>query len=333
MANKKVTPAQRALKKLRRKGRGSASGKLAQLVVDDLLARPMEELAPPEDVARRSIEVLRGLAECGQLETLVAERVDAWHARLAGDRGRLLDWLTDDARARLEEVLAAPYAPDPEQTLRAMDQEAMRNLVRRVLRETLTSFARRMRPSVPESRVLKGIGRRARKLAQKPRERLSGLGDGVVGMVGGEVERQMERRVGEFVDGAVGGVLRRIAEYVGEPANLEQFGQMRVAVSRIVLDTHMSQLAGGLDKLDRDALVAAIAAYLRGLPDAPDLERWIQESVSEEAALAGTFGEYLDRGNILDAWTDWARTTIAGRTRALAETDGFGEWLEGLIGD
>ena len=188
-----------------------------------------------------------------------------------------------------------------------------------------------MRPSVPESRVLKGIGRRARKLASRPKERLSGLGDGVVGMVGGEVERQMERKVGEFVDGAVGSVLRRIAEYLAEPDNLESFGQMRVAGARILLDTPTSDGAAVLGKLDRDQVVAAIAEYLRALPEAEITGRWIQHVVADEVASAGTLGEYLERGNLLEPIRDWAIPELAKRIRALAESDAFEAWFVKLV--
>ncbi len=332
MASKKVTPAQAALKKLKRKGRGSASEKLAQIAMDDLLATPMTELVPAGEVATRCVAVLAGLAAADDLDGLVRERIERVELRLSQDGGKVGDWLSDDARGALEAVLGAPYAMDPERTLKALDHEAMRGLVRRVLRETLTNFARRMRPSVPESRVLKGIGRRARKLASRPKEKLSGLGDGVVGMVGGEVERQMERKVGEFVDGAVGGVLRRIADYMAEPANLESFGRMRVAGARIVLDTPSADGAIILGKIDREQLVDAIASYLRGLPDAPDLERLIGQAVEDEVSTAETLGEYLERGNLLEPIRDWATHEIANRVRALATNEAFGAWFEGLVG-
>ncbi len=332
MPKKKESTAQRALRKLRRKGRGSAADKLAVVAVDDLLATPMADLIPPDEVTSRTVAVLAGLAAAANLDDLVRERIEFAEERLAGEEGKVGDGLSDDARAALETLLAAPYTLDPEHTLKALDHEAMRGLVRRVLRETLTSFARRMRPSVPESRVLKGIGRRARKLASRPRERLGGLGDGVVGMVGGEVERQMERKVGEFVDGAVGSVLRRIAEYLAEPDNLESFGRMRVAGVRILLDTPVADGAVILDKLDRDQLVDVIAGFLRSLPDSPYTERWIRQAVEDETSVAETLGEYLERGDLLEPWRDWATAEIARRVRALAKGDAFGEWFEDLIG-
>lgn len=332
MAKKKETPAQTALRKLKRKGRGSPAEKLAKIAMADMLATPMADLFPADEVAKRTVAVVEGLAAARNLDDLVRERIELVEGRLRDEPGRLGDWLSDDARAALEVLLGAPYTMDPEHTLKALDHEAMRGLVRRVLRETLTSFARRMRPSVPESRVLKGIGRRARKLASRPREKLSGLGDGVMGMVGGEVERQMERRVGEFVDGAVGGVLRRIAEYLAEPGNLESFGRMRVAGSRIVLDTPTSDGAVILGKLDREQLVNAIASYIRGLPDAPDLDCVIRQAVEDETSTAETLEEYLDRGNLLEPIRAWATTEIATRVRALATNDAFGEWFESLVG-
>ena len=303
MATKNQTVAAKALRKLKRKGRGSAADKLASIAVNDLLATPMVELVPADEVGARTVRVLAGLAMADNLEELVRERIEFVVGHLADEGGKVGDGLSAEARAALETLLAEPYAMDPEHTLKALDHEAMRGLVRRVLRETLTSFAKRMRPSVPESRVLKGIGRRARKLAARPKERLSGLGEGVVGKVGGEVERQMERKVGDFVDGAVGSVLRRIAEYMAEPANLESFGQMRVAGSRI----------------------------LRSLPDDPLTERWIRQAVADEVSLAETLGDYLERGNILEPIRDWATADLAPRVRALATNEAFEAWFASLI--
>ncbi len=331
MATKNQTVAAKALRKLKRKGRGSAADKLASIAVNDLLATPMVELVPADEVGARTVRVLAGLAMADNLEELVRERIEFVVGHLADEGGKVGDGLSAEARAALETLLAEPYAMDPEHTLKALDHEAMRGLVRRVLRETLTSFAKRMRPSVPESRVLKGIGRRARKLAARPKERLSGLGEGVVGKVGGEVERQMERKVGDFVDGAVGSVLRRIAEYMAEPANLESFGQMRVAGSRILLDTPTADGAAILRKLDREQLVDVIAAYLRSLPDDPLTERWIRQAVADEVSLAETLGDYLERGNILEPIRDWATADLAPRVRALATNEAFEAWFASLI--
>ena len=130
MAKKKETAAAAALRKLRRKGRGSAADKLAVLAVDDLMATPMEELAPADEVAERVVAVLAGLAATENLDALVRERVAWVEGHLADERGKVGDALNDGARGALDDLLGAPYAMDPEHTLKALDHEAMRGLVR-----------------------------------------------------------------------------------------------------------------------------------------------------------------------------------------------------------
>ena len=49
MATKNQTVAAKALRKLKRKGRGSAADKLASIAVNDLLATPMVELVPADE--------------------------------------------------------------------------------------------------------------------------------------------------------------------------------------------------------------------------------------------------------------------------------------------
>lgn len=330
MAKTRTTTAQRAVKKLQRRGKNSASEKLAALTVERLLERPLVDLADPEEVTQRIQALLVGLGGSENLEALILDRLERGVERLEGEDGTLGDWLSEDATEQLLESLARPYPMDQELTLRLLDHEAMRNLVRRVLRETLSNFVKKLRPGMPESRILSGIGRRAGRLTRKPREKLGGMGDGVLGAVGGEVERQAERKVGEFVDQAVGGVLRRIAEHVCDPAHEEQFGSMRSAAGRVGLSITSETAAREIAKADLPAMASFVAAYLDGLSTHDRLGPWIGEVVADEVTDL-TLGDYLEQRGILDPWSDWARASLAEQTRDLAHTEEFEAWFTALL--
>ncbi len=318
------------VKRLRRRGAHAPAAKLAALAVDDLLRRPLEELLVPAEVADHAMDVLRGLASSEELAQVVRARVSWWIDRLAEEPGVAGDWLDDEGVARLEELLERPFPLDPELTMRWLDHEAMRNLVRRVLRETLSTFARRVRPSIPDSRLLSSVKRRAGRLTRRQRERASSIGDGVLGAVSGEVERGMERRVGEFVDSAVGGVLRRIADHVTDPAHEGQFGRMRSAAARVALETSNRALAAEASKLDLEALAAFVVSVIRSAADNDRVAAWIGAAVEEEVRGV-TCGQWLEERGMREAWSAWAREVLAERTRSLARTEEFAAWLDALL--
>lgn len=338
MPKKSSSPADAALKKLRRKGKNSASVKLAGIIVDDLLDSPIRELAPPEEVADRSMDLLAGLAEAGDLEAMVIERVDRYVDHLASESGTLRDWLPGEAPDRLKDLLETAQAKDSDATLKVLDHEAMRGLVRKVLRETLSNFVKKLRSPVSDSRLLSGVRKRASgvrkragRLTSAPRKLMGGLGDGMMGAVSEEMERQMQRRVGDFVDSAVGGVMRRIADHVTDPSHQGQFGEMRAAVLDMALDTPSKDAARYLGTVDRDALAAFVAAEISGLVGSELLRERIEQLCEDELDGEPTLGEYLDRRNVLDPWRDWAVSVVSDRTRALAQTEPFEAWLQALL--
>lgn len=329
MAGKRADPAARAIERLRAEG-GAARG-LAGLVVEDLLARDIESIVDPADVAGRVMELLREFTALEELDETVAERVHWWVARLEVEDGTLGDWLRGDARARFLTLLGQPVELDPEHTMEMLDHEAVRDLVRRVLRETLSNFARRLRTPLPESKLLSGIGKATAGAARKRLEAVSSLGGGVVGAVGGEVERQMERRIGDFVDQAVGGVLRRIAEHIADPARQEQYGRMRVAVAERVMETPCEGAARAARRIDLDEVARFLAADLREAAGDQRVQAWIEDIVAHEIEGEGTLRDYLDRRGLTEAWSDWTATVLEERTRALAETDAFAAWFADLL--
>ena len=331
MAKKADSPARSALKKLRRKGKRSASARLAVVIVDDLLDRPSRELFVPDEIAGRAMELLAGLGEAEDLEGLVEARLRRGLQHLEGEGGALGDWVPGAAAERLREVVAASHGMDADQTLRWIDHEAMRDLVRRVLRETLSSFVKRLRSPVSESRLLSGVKRRAGRFAKRPRALVGGLGDGMMGAVSDEMERQMQRRVGDFVDSAVGSVLRRIAEHVSDPSHQAQYGKMRAAMLDLTLQTSSRAAARTLSKADLGAVAAYVRAEFVGLSDSDLLRQRIVDMLQDELDEAATLRDWLVRRNLLEAWRDWAVIELAAHTRELAKTEAFEAWFVALL--
>jgi len=331
MAKKAGTQAQKALKKLQRRGKSSASAKLAAVIVDDLLDRPARELFDAEEIAARSLDLLAGLAEADDLEELIESRIRRWLELMEDEEGTLGDWVPGEAAQRLREVVSASHGMDADETLRWIDHEAMRDLVRRVLRETLSSFVKRLRSPVSESRLISGVKRRAGRIARKPRALVGGLGDGVMGAVSDEMERQMQRRVGDFVDSAVGSVLRRIAEHVSDPSHQVQYGKMRAAMLDLALQTSSRATARALAQADLPAIAAYVRAQIAGLRDSDLLRQRIVDLLEDELADAHTLRQWLDRRNLLEPLRDWAVTEVAARTRDLARTEAFEDWFTALV--
>lgn len=313
-----------------------AAERLARLIVDETTATPLAELASARFLASQLATAL---------EAVTSESARAWvHERMAVERTRwsaedrsLRTWLPSEAEQPLRELLGRPWSPDEELVLRVIDQEVVRDLISDLLTDSLTRFGRRLR-SIDKS-MLGGLGGRAARSAVRRSKGLFGtmVGEGavenLVGAVAEEFELQLERRVRDFVGRSTQDSLRRAARHLASPDHAEAYGEVRLAVLDVVLDSPIRRLTAEADKLDPEELVEVLRAAVHRAVSEPGFVPRAEERIAAilERTGDGTLGAWLAEVGLLEVWSDTTTELVAARLRAVFATDGFGAWWEELF--
>lgn len=324
----------RALRRLR-EPEGEALTALARLVVEQTTATPLRDIARPRWIAGQIAAALEAATHGEHLRAWVDRRIAAERDRWSEEKRPVRELLAEEAIPPLRKLLGRPYAPDEALVFRIVDQPALRGLVRVVLTDTVVRFRKRL--SEWDSGVLGGLGRRAaargKGLFGNVGRNLGGMAENLVEVVKEEVDHALEGRVKDFVQGATSEALRTIAGYVADPSHAEQFGEMRLAVLDVLLDTTIAELAGEADKLKPEELVDVVVASVRSAVSQPDFVDRTEERIARVLAEAGdgTFGAWLDEVGLRQVWTDTTTELVSDRLRAVVATDAFEAWWTGLF--
>lgn len=307
-----------------------AADSLAALCVESLLATPVGTLVPPPLLISTTRKALAAWLESDSAVQSLTQVVESIANRLQTDRRPVKDVVPRDVRLALREVMGRPFSPDRKLVLTLIDREPTRHLVRQLLLDAVLEFGRRA--SAPVAGVARGLGSLASMVGDRMKARSGSLGT-LVGAVGDEVERQLEKRAVEFVDSALAGVFAQIADALSDPRRAAEAAELRTAVFDGALELTGPQLARELGNLD----VAGGAEILRG-----GLKRWLA-SPDSEAQLKGFLSIVLDRdeqrpladvleeAGLLHVARELGKEQLASRVRVIAATPEFSAWLTALL--
>lgn len=303
---------------------------LADLVVADALARPLAEVVPAEWIAAALREVLRALlASTSAGGTMVTWATGALAALGADARPVVarLPAALHDAAQRLAEL---PWSVRREHTLRILDREPVRQLLRAQVLQTLIEFARRVSAPLTDNPVARGLGGLSR-LAFGRAARPGGLGSFASAFTS-EAARHAEKRAAEFADPAVSELLEGIAVELSDPGRAPKQAALRVAVLEGVLEMTGAELAA----IASVQLEPAIEVIRRGLGEWAAAPSFAADVL---ATLDGIFGRDAARplGDILadlgvrDAVAARAAEALRGRLDSVVAGPAFAAWLAGLL--
>jgi hypothetical protein len=239
--------------------------------VDKLLAA-VDSVAEPSRVAKL---VSRFAAPA---RTRVLERLRASSLPLGV-------WLPDPVRDALAALLGQP-APIPRALVdKVVADEHVREQTRTMLQEALSSFIHKAFSVAPGGRGLRGmIGLGAR------------AAGGLFGGIGDEIQRQLEERVRDFVDGGVGMMQKSVAQRLTSEDTARLLGKRRRAIFLDLLTQPESQLARFVKKTPWDALEAMIPAVIAHNLGRAEVRAALREEVAAVVAELSTqtVGELLD---------------------------------------
>lgn len=337
----------RGLARLRARD-GAALRALAVLVVDEAIATPVAQIAAPRWIASQIAAGLESVARGDVARTWVDRQIAQSREAWRDDPRKLRTWMPAEADKPLRQVLSRNWNPDPDLTMRILDQPAVHRLVAEVLEDSLLRFQKRVKNldktglasmGVRAAKTSRGLfGGMTRTFAPEMHDlakNLTGIAGGVMGAVTEEIEAAVADRIKEYVTSASADALRVAAAHLADPRYAKGFGELRISVLDVLLDTSVSKLAAEGDKLKPEELVDVVIGALRSALDAPDFVDRTEERVAAVMARAGdgTFGAWLDEVGLRAVWTEATVELVHQRLVAVAQTEGFGAWFESLFAE
>jgi len=295
--------------------------------VDEALAQPLSALMPGGRAETLAVEALRGwLATEGALLWLARAVESLRQEAIAIDS--LGDELPEPLVAGLERLLGRPWSPDRAVVLAVLDRKPVRQLIRQLLVEALVEFGHSV--SAPVHGVARGLTGFARRATEK-----AGVLGAVASAVGGEVERQLERKAAAFADQALSGVVQKLADALGNPAQAEAQAELRAALFEGVLGIHGGALSRELVRADvvggTRLLREALSGWLATAPGEAQARRLVQRLLAREGARPA--GELLQELGLRDALRGFVVETLAERMRAVAASEPFRAFAAELLAD
>ncbi|MBM4777117.1 MAG: hypothetical protein GQE15_05375 [Archangiaceae bacterium] len=302
-----------------------AVNELAALCLEVWLDKTVQQLAPVDVVTSITRQVIDGWLDSPTAVAALSRSVDLVVNELNANHKPLKDVVARDVRAALKDVVGRPFSPDRKLVLTIIDREPTRDLVRQLLLDFVLEFGRKA--SAPVAGVAKGLGTFAKLAGDAVKSRTGTLGS-LVGAVGSEVERQMEKRAVEFVDAALSGVFGQLADAVSDPRRATEAAELRVAMMDGVLELTLPQLARELANAD----VPGGAEVLRG-----GLKRWLASAASDDEIkritefVAKDLGarklrDVLDELGLLAVVKARGAEQLALRIREVVGSEAFSAW-------
>lgn len=322
--------ANRALRRLRAPDRAALEA-LAALVVDETTRAPMKTLATPRWLAGQVIAALEAAVRGDRMRDWAKRRLHVEQSKLETESRTLRDVLPGEALPPLRQLLGRTYVPNEPLLLRILDQPAMRGLVRTVLADTVTRFRKRV--SEVDSGLLGGIGKRAAARGRGLLGNFGGMAENLVEAVKEEVDHAMEGRVRDFLTAATGEALKNVSRYLADPGHAPQFGEMRLAVLDVILDTPIRELVEEADKLEPEAAMDVVVAALRSTLADPGFRPRVEARIGEilDEAGDGTLGDWLEEVGLHEVWRATTTELVRDRLAAVVHGEPFAAWWAGLF--
>lgn len=317
---------------------------LVDLLLDAALARPLASTIDPERVIAITTKVVEADRVERALGTLVRPAWDRQRALLASRGDRISDWLPEGGRALLDDVLAGAKLPSGEWTQGLVDTADVRELIAPVLQDTLLAFARKL-PLVGNVTEAEGPARAAGKLFGIARElahnageragKLADLGRGVLGGLGGEMEKRIHAAAREFSQGAFEPLQASFVARLESDEGQAILRRMRERVVDRVLAAKAADLASDADALPREAVDKLVARAIAFGASRPELAEMLKAEVAAfvKANEGKTVAEVLGAWGLADlARTELRRELVSIATQTAA-SDATEAWLRALLDD
>ena len=296
--------------------------RLAELIVDEVLDRRVDELVDPEDVLATLDACLDEQVTAVTIDKQVKPIFTRERARAVESGERLREAMRPETAEALLALLRQPFPLNDKIVKDMVEQGAVRNLLGRVLQEAIVGFVSKSKkvPGLSSASGLVGkIGRRASK--------------GILGDVGRGIERQLDRHVTEFLDQSMARITGKLAELVLSDNSLKMQAKMRTDMMGKALKSRVSFYHDEAAKVSADdfwALVPPLIAHNLARPAirqavTGEVERFLAE---DGARTARDVLEELGNAEQVQAL---AVDAVLDASHHVVGSEAFEQWIGELL--
>ncbi len=320
----------KAFSRLRTPEKTGPLSALVTLGVTQLFETPLNQTVDPSALGQSLHRLINAWVDSPAAESTLLRFSERIFEQLSAHETSLDRALPTELRRAFEQLLARPFSPNRAVVMQLIDHEPMRELVRQLLVDTLLQFGKRA--SAPVSGVAKSLGGFAR-LAQETLKNSSDSIGGLVGAVSSEVERQLEKRVVEFVDTSLSQFFKQLADIVSDPARAHESAEVRQALFQGALDLTFKQLASEWVNLDvvggARLLRQALNRWLMHAESEQQLERAVRFFLAEEPNR--TMKSTLESLGLYPLAFEFGHQLLLNEAKTLVDSPGFESWWTELF--
>lgn len=324
----------------------SALGALTDLLLDAALARPVVEAIDEARVVRLTVAVVEAERVERALATLVRPAYERQRVLVEKRGDRVKDWLPEGGADLLDGVLAEARLPRGAWARSLVDAHDVRELLAPVLQETLLSFARKL-PLVggaaggaaedggasQAAQKLLGLARGLAQNAGERAQKIADLGRGVLGGLGGEMEKRVASAAREYSQGAFEPLRAAFEARLASEEGRAILARMRTRAVREILEAPAADIAADADALPREAVDRLVARAIAFGARRPELEEMLRAEVRAfaEAHAGETVGQVLDAWGLRELVVREGRAELSAIAAAAARGEAAEAWLRALL--
>lgn len=298
---------------------------LCALAVDHVFAQPLSTFLTAERVEFWVDHAFDEGALAALVEAHAVGFIEREQARAKARGDTLRDWISAEAQAELRALAARPVRFERRTLERYLADEAVVDIVRSMVRETLDRFVDTFKPGGSGGGVIGAVGRGAFGLAGRASR-------GLLGGVGAQVQASLKAGVRTFVDGSMSALIERFIVILMQPETGARLGRMRLmAYDRAVAATTAATWdAIATEQGAIDEVLETVAGLVAHNLERDGVRVIIREEVARfvEAEGGRSIGSLLPAANV-EALRDEIAALAVPLVRGFAASEGFARWLAG----
>jgi hypothetical protein len=319
MATRKPAPAKRLSAHL---GSEDGAAALVGLAFDHAMAQPVSAWIEVDRVLA-AVDLATTPAAIERFVDLhVRPGVERARARAKGQKHAVGAYLSAEMQAELRSLAARPVTLDEQFVKHIVEQDSVRHMLRSVVEETLDRFINAFKPGGSGGGVAGAVGRSAFGFARK-------AGGGILGGIAGQIEDQLKRSAGSFMQNSMGALATRTAAILASPEMAQRMGRTNVAAFDALMKMAVADVARFSDQLDVADLLDAVPDQVRHLLAREDVRAGLRAEVEAALAVEGAqpvSALFADAAHLAAARADVV--AMAGPILGdFAGTEGFQGWL------
>lgn len=304
---------------------------LIDLASREILDQPVRDVIDPALLAAQATAALIALEDSSAREA-IQRRVAQAIERHADATHTLRPSLPSAAVEPLRKLLGRPVHASEELTFRLIDQGVVHTLLAEILESALRRFARRAK-RVDDR--LKAVDERLGGLGKRARGLFGNVASELAHAVGDELEHSVERRIREFVHQGTSEMLKVAARRLADPEQAAAWGEFRVAVLDVMLDTPVKELVREVASQDPEGAVKEVLDVLAAAARADGFEQELAKAVRLllDEVGDGSLGAWLDELGLRDTWRKATAPVLRQQLQQVVQSNAFSAWWAALHAD